>query len=410
MMKKRIIKISCTVFLIVLLLVPCFTNPPEAKAVTNANTLAELRKELADYKAKKNAADANKKKTQAEIRESENTIARSQQEITNNQQKIEESKRQIALLDEEIKDAEEEIKELLRTYEITSGDNNYLEYIFGASSISDFIIRYSISGQLASYNDETIAKHENKIEENKQLQIELAEREKKLNSQIANLQNNIEKLGNQRDSFSEDALKFEDEIKTTQELINEYVKMGCGENEPFSACLKMQSDTGFLRPLKKGIKTSNFGYRTHPVTGVPNKFHSGIDIGGNGEGTAVYSVANGMVGKIIKRSSCGGNQVYIYHTIRGVKYTSVYMHLLTMNVKVGDYVTNQSVIGTVGGGRGTSSYDSCSTGPHLHFSLAKGWYGSTYVSYSTYVANLMDPGVKDKLNIPSGKYFYSRSW
>lgn len=408
---RKLFKIGLIASLSGLLLIPLVTEPTRVDAVTNANTLAELRKELADYKAKKNNALANKNKTQSEINASKNNILAAQTEISNNQKKIEEAKVKITELEKEIESTEGQIDELLRSYEIMNGQNNYLEYIFGAKDMSDFIIRYSISEQVASYNDSLITEYENNITENEQLQIDLANREKQLNSQISNLEKSIDTLGNKLDSFVEESLKFEDEIKTTQELIDQYVRMGCGENEPFTTCVKMQSDTGFLRPLKKGVRTSNFGYRTHPVTGVKNKFHSGTDIGGNPEGTSVYSIANGMVGKIVRRSSCGGNQVYIYHTVRGVKYTSVYMHLLNINVKVGDYVTNQSVIGTVGGGRSTMSYDRCSTGAHLHLSLAKGWYGSTYVSYSTYVSNLLDSGAAQYVNIPpKGKYFYSRSW
>ena len=82
------------------------------------------------------------------------------------------------------------------------------------------------------------------------------------------------------------------------------------------------------------------------------------------------------------------------------------MHLLTINVSVGDKVTNQTIVGTVGGGKGTP-WDSCSTGAHLHFGLGTGWYGTTYTSYAKWVANLVDP--KNYLKLPDyGKYFYSR--
>ena len=66
--------------------------------------------------------------------------------------------------------------------------------------------------------------------------------------------------------------------------------------------------------------------------------------------------------------------------------------MLTVNVKTGQTVTSNTVVGTVGGGRGTSSWDKCSTGPHLHFAVAYGWYGGTgsnsYSSYSTYLAKM----------------------
>ena len=91
-----------------------------------------------------------------------------------------------------------------------------------------------------------------------------------------------------------------------------------------------------------------------------------------------------MVGKIIRKASCGGNQVYVFHTINGKQVTSMYMHLLTINVNLGDQVTSNTVVGTVGGGRNTASWENCSTGAHLHFTLANGWYGKTYIYYSTF--------------------------
>ena len=104
------------------------------------------------------------------------------------------------------------------------------------------------------------------------------------------------------------------------------------------------------------------------------------------------------------------NQVYVFHTINGKKYTTSYLHLLDINVEVGDQVTSNTVVGTIGGGSQTY-WDDCSTGPHLHFVIATGWYGGTgsgsYSSYSTYVANTLDP--KEVLGLPSsGTYWYSR--
>ena len=73
--------------------------------------------------------------------------------------------------------------------------------------------------------------------------------------------------------------------------------------------------------------------------------------------------------------------VYIEHTLKGKNYRTVYMHLHSIKVKVDDIVSVYTVIGTVGGGE---SYDNCSTGPHLHLSVMKGWTGSTYYDPMNY--------------------------
>jgi murein DD-endopeptidase MepM/ murein hydrolase activator NlpD len=72
--------------------------------------------------------------------------------------------------------------------------------------------------------------------------------------------------------------------------------------------------------------------------------------------------------------------LYINVNVGGVKYTTYYYHLLTVNVKVGDVVTQNTVIGTVGGYSTSTThggYDSCTTGAHLHFGVAKGYYSGS---------------------------------
>ena len=63
--------------------------------------------------------------------------------------------------------------------------------------------------------------------------------------------------------------------------------------------------------------------------------------------------------------------------------------------------------GNKGGGKKTKSWESCSTGAHLHFTLAEGWYGRTYSSYSTFLAKTFDP--QKTLKLPNkNTYWYSR--
>lgn len=380
-------------------------------AGTKANTIKELRNELNALKTKKMNNQKEKDKTQGEINSNKNTIYNAEVEIANNQTKIENAIVEIEQLNVEIADTEESIKNLVSAYQIASGENAYLEYVFNAKSYAELVYRYAVVEQILEYNEEQITAWEEKIEQNNQLQIDLAARELELENQITNLSQEIDSLGAKLEEFTEITMDINDEIKSTQELIDYYVNLGCGETQDLDQCVRIKGDTNFSKPLVRGTITSYYGYRTHPVTGQKNKFHSGIDIGGNKEGTSIYATANGMVGKIIRKASCGGNSVYIYHTINGKKYTSQYTHLLAINVKVGDQVTSNTVIGTVGGGAGTKSYDKCSTGAHLHFGIANGWYGGSgsgsYSSYSTYLTKLLNP--KDVLGLPNkGTYWKSR--
>ncbi len=380
-------------------------------AVAQADTVAGLRLALSNLKAKKNANEAKKAQTKSEISNAKNNIYSSQEEIKKNQKTVDDTKVEIESLNVEIAKTEESIKNLMSTYQASSGDNIYLDYLFNAKDYSDLVYRYTIVEQITSYNKEQIDSWSGKIEYNKQLQKDLAAKEIELNNQILEMEKNVNILGDKLAEYSEITMDLNDEINSTQDWINYLVQLGCKENEDITVCMSMNGDTGFSKPLTRGTITSYFGYRIHPITKKVNSFHGAIDIGGNKEGTAIYSTANGTVGKIIRKASCGGNSVYVYHNIAGKLYTSAYLHLLDINVKLGDKITRNTVVGTVGGGSKTP-WDGCSTGAHLHFVIAKGWYGTScsgdcYLSYSTYIAKAQDP--QAILKLPNkGTYWSSR--
>jgi murein DD-endopeptidase MepM/ murein hydrolase activator NlpD len=87
------------------------------------------------------------------------------------------------------------------------------------------------------------------------------------------------------------------------------------------------------------------------------RFHAGIDLPAP-TGTAVIASAAGTVTWAAPRSSWG-NLVTVDHG-HGVR--TMYAHLATINVKVGQWIAGGTVIGRVG-----STGDA--TGPHLHFEV-----------------------------------------
>ena len=393
---------------ILIILVSLLVFIPSVNA-SSAKTLAELRKELTALKNKKASQESQKKKTKEEIANAKNNIYNSQTAITEGREKIEAAKNEIEVLTGDIESTKESIKRLMNSYQLLQGDNIYLEYIFEAESYADLVYRYEVVNQILDYNNSQINEWEEKVEYNEELQVTLANEEEELNKKIASLEKEIDSLGNDLLSITDIVMDIQEQIDGVAELIKYYEGLGCKENQDLDECVSIKGDTMFRKPLTKGTITSYFGYRIHPIYGY-KKFHSGVDLGGNKEGTNVYSTANGKVGMIVNNTSkkiCGGKQVYIYHTINGKKYTSGYMHLLSINVKVGDSVNSNTVIGTVGGGSKTQSWESCSTGAHLHFTLAEGWYGRTYSSYSTFLAKTFDP--QKTLKLPNkNTYWYSR--
>jgi hypothetical protein len=110
--------------------------------------------------------------------------------------------------------------------------------------------------------------------------------------------------------------------------------------------------------LKKNLNAmSGFGIRLHPVHKV-DRMHTGIDFTAP-IGTAIQATGNGRVIKAEHERVGYGNHVIIDH---GFGYTSLYGHMSSFNVKVGDVIQKGQTIGKVG----TSG---TSTAPHLHYEV-----------------------------------------
>jgi murein DD-endopeptidase MepM/ murein hydrolase activator NlpD len=105
--------------------------------------------------------------------------------------------------------------------------------------------------------------------------------------------------------------------------------------------------------------SSPYGWRDHP-TEKQVLFHEGIDISAN-VGSEVFSTAQGRVVEVMYSEYGYGNRILIKHAYG---FETLYAHLGTINVKKGQWVRKNQLIGTVGNtGR--------STGPHLHYEIHK---------------------------------------
>jgi murein DD-endopeptidase MepM/ murein hydrolase activator NlpD len=114
----------------------------------------------------------------------------------------------------------------------------------------------------------------------------------------------------------------------------------------------------FVYPVR-GRFTSGFGMRNDPFTGV-RRFHNGIDLAG-APGTPIRAAMAGRVVHIETQIGNYGRFVIIRHD---GGFQTLYGHLDGFSVRVGQYVSQGGLVGTMGNtGR--------STGPHLHFSIIK---------------------------------------
>ena len=194
-----------------------------------------------------------------------------------------------------------------------------------------------------------------------QLKAEQEELEKDIEEAIQiilNLENDLENRQAEYDAImaAEDAANA-----TIDKLVAELEAQRAAEAAAAAAAAGGGSGGGgsanasgsFMWPVASYVYVSSrFGLRVHPITGQ-KKSHTGIDIASN-QGTAVYASDGGTV------TYSGWMSGYDH----GNGYVTLYGHLSSISVSVGQTVSQGTTIGAVGS---TGN----STGPHLHFEVLK---------------------------------------
>lgn len=368
---------------IIALAMPMVLFPLSIGAVDN-RTLQDLLNELNAMQEKLNSVEDTKKLTNQQISDITQNITNISQELTNIENEVIQIEVDIELLNTDIEEKDAQIKKLINFLQVTNGESMYLEYAFGAKTLTDFIYRVSIVEQMTKYNQELIDEMTNKVNEKNQRTIDLGNKKVELENKKSSLAVEKAKLGDKVYSLYEEEQDIQKDISDAKKVIQNYQKMGCKPSDKISECAMIPQDTDFSRPTEKGQFTGLYGWQNNPL-GSGQRFHHATDIGGNSTGTSVYATAAGTVVRVytvprpnVKNSSCGGNYVIIQHSINGVYYASKYQHLHSVNVQENDKVSKNDIIGTIGGGE---AYDWCTTGPHLHFQLAKGIYAQQFYSF-----------------------------
>lgn len=373
-------------WILIILFIPIFVK---------AETLQELQNELAKLQTQYNTNKNNKQMTQAQIEKVNKEIAAITKSIENTRNEIKQAEEDIEESKKNIDAKKIETDGLIQFLQISNGGNIYLEYLFDAENYTDFIYRYEVVKQLTNYNSDL-------IDELEQMILDLQKKEEDLKQKFIKLENERDELSEKSkslsytlESYKTEGVDIEKDIEDMKEQIKLLEDLGCGKNEEFTTCAMRVANennnvtinaSGFSYPLVQGCVTSEytgFNIRTDYSGGGS---HHGIDLDCVGEGTKVYATAIGVVTRITK-FNCGGNAVYIHHVVNGRHYTSVYMHLLSVasGLSVGSVVTNQTVIGYVGGystAIQNGGYDTCTTGAHLHFGLAEGDSAYDFNSHS----------------------------
>ena len=404
MIYKKIKKILLGIICLGLLI----TTNVVAETPKKGVTLGTMRQKLKTLQAEEQARKNKENQTKGEIKANQASINKAEQELAEAQIKIDETKIAIEKMGVEIEKAKTDSEELLVIYQKLTTENIYLPYITGASTMTDLIMRIDAVNQISEANKNELNRLESLVKNNAKLEKELARYQIELDEKIDAHEKAIVNLNDELKALEEGTLTVAENIEAIKEQIKYFEGLGCKEDQELLSCINIADNQGWLKPISKGRVTSLYGPRKSP-TGSASSYHRGIDIG-IAEGTKVYGAANGTVGAITRKASCGGNMVYVWAYVNGKPYTYVYMHLLEIHVNVGDTVTTGTVIGLSGGGKTSikhGGYDKCTTGAHLHLGISQGaFWGSDIKKYplSKFNSHTMNPPGYPGLY----QWFYSR--
>lgn len=329
-------------------------NELEAEAKANREAYNKAKNEKALTEAERDKATAEK----AEVENQISSIETQLESISNQMEEIQ----------KDIDAKDEQMKEIMSFVQVTNGESNYLEYIFGATDFTDFIYRISVAEQLGDYNEELIEEYNKDVEKLGKKQGELNAKQEELNKKQAELTVLEAKLNKEIETLQSGMVSKDQAYKTQIELIQSMKSRGCKGTDTASSCQNRLSSSSSLpsvngthMPINSGYVTSDYGYRSYD-----DSFHTGIDYSKSVAGDPVYPVADGEVILLNYNRSCGNHIVYVKHNINGHSYITSYWHLSSWSVSVGQKVSYTTQIGKMAG---RNSGDSCSGGIHVHLNL-----------------------------------------
>lgn len=307
------------------------------------------------------------------------------QQIANTSAQIENVEAQIAQYDQLIAQKETELAqaeaEEAAQYELfcrrvrameEQGTISYWSVLFQADSFTDLLSRMDFINEVMEADQRVIddlrglqarietakASLEESRTESSAARDELEAKKRELDTQRAEANKVIQQI-----------MAAEDEAEATLEQMNRDADAIQKEIERLNRELEAQraaegksnqsNPGGYIWPVDSRYITSTVGGRQSPG-GIGSTNHRGTDIGRVGYTSPIYAAKAGTV-IVSQRHSSYGEYVVISH---GSGNTTLYGHMSTRKVSVGQYVNQGDVIGITGS-------TGVSTGPHLHFEVVE---------------------------------------
>lgn len=343
--------------------------------IANAQSLAELEKQKERINQRINNANTLLTKYSNQRSSNVNNI-----NVLN--RKIEDGERLIALYNEEIQILEKDInllnieiedsklkltqlkgqyEKLIRETYSNKKRYNELSFFFGAESFNEAYRRY------------VMLKEYNKFRYNQglliqQKTIELNKASNLLHAKLQVQNNTLNSLKLQHEELVQDKIKIDQSVQDLKKkeanlrksIRNEKQALKKLEDTIVKLIAEINSEKiepsdfhlskgKLVWPVNNGVVVSQFGEHQHPVLKYVKVKNNGIDIQSASDNKA-RAVFSGKVSRVVPIP--GYNKAVL---VRHGRFLTVYANIDTVNVKPGENVTKNSVIGTIYTGNGENS-------------------------------------------------------
>lgn len=363
------------------------TNMDDSMTNTSENSTEntsenEETSEIDDLNMQKEALEAAVSESESQIGIVEDQISAALAEVEKLSLQISEKREEISNLEAEeeslmiyIEEAETSLAEYTEKYETQKallekrlvamyemGEVKYLDVLLNSESLSDFLSRYYLVSEITQSDYELVSSVRENKEQMESLTESLKEKKEELEQDkidkekyeisLSNMEilknNKINQLNAEELAIYQQIEQYKTEIESIETEIKQIALQNIGE-------IYIGGTMIWPTPGYTTI-TSNFGMRTHPITGI-YKLHTGVDIGA--PYGAMFVAANDGVVVKAEMNSAYGNMVMIDH---GGGVMTLYAHGSEILVEVGQTVTQGTAVLKVG----STGY---STGPHAHFEI-----------------------------------------
>ena len=166
-MMKKIINITLILF-VVLASMPY-------KVQAEAKTLGELRAAYNEVLRQKQENDNITEAAKEEIRQKEAAIKQAEADIHKAEQEMEDAQKAIDESNKKIAELKEQMKGILLYYQQMQGGNAYVEYVSGATTMTDFITRVAAVEFVTASVEDSVDELKIEVEKNEQLKEYLEE-------------------------------------------------------------------------------------------------------------------------------------------------------------------------------------------------------------------------------------------